>query len=133
MRERAMRSIRDRLEQLKLKYAAPPPSLQVFFGNQQVAELKKWEGRYWFRYLRAFKELSLSPIPGFPDVDRKEPYESQQLFAFFRERIPDLTRPEIQELMKKLDLGGHDELKLLAELSKRSVTDPFELRLVSAG
>jgi hypothetical protein len=65
-------------------------------------------------------------------VDRKEPYESRQLFSFFRERIPDGTRPEIQELMKKLGLEEEDDLRLLAELSRRSVTDPFELKLVHA-
>jgi hypothetical protein len=76
-------------------------SLQVYFGDRQVAELETRQGTYFFRYLEAFYDLRLSPIPGFPDVDRKEPYESRQLFSFFRERIPDGTRPEIQELMKK--------------------------------
>lgn len=125
-----MQPILDRLRHLRCKYAAPPPSLQMFFGDQQVAELEKREGRYFFRYLDAFRELRLSPIPGFPDVYRREPYESRQLFSFFRERIPDRTRPEIQELMRKRGVPEDDELRLLAELSRRSVTDPFELKLV---
>ena len=65
---------RDRLRELRYKYATPVPSLQMFFGERQVAELEKHEGRYFFRYLAAFRELGLSAIPGFPDVDRAEPY-----------------------------------------------------------
>jgi hypothetical protein len=104
----------------------------VFFGDRQIAEPEKREGRYFFCYLDAFRDLKLSPLPGFPDVDRREPYVSKQLFAFFRERIPDRTRPEIQELVKKLGVPEDDELRLLAELSRHSVTDPFELKLVHA-
>jgi HipA-like protein len=127
-----MRAIRDRIRQFRYRYAAPLPSLQVLFGDRQVAELEKREGRYLFRYLDAFRDLRLAPIPGFPDIHRKEPYVSNQLFSFFRERIPDRTRPEIQELMTKLGVGEDDDLRLLAELSRRSVTDPFELKLVHA-
>jgi HipA-like protein len=127
-----MRQITDRLRQLRYKYAAPPPHLQVFLGDRQIGELKKREGRFFFRYLAAFGELRLSPIPGFPDVDRKDPYVSDQLFAFFRERLPDRSRPEIQQLIKTLHVREDDELRLLAELSRRSVTDPFELKLVHA-
>lgn len=124
-----MRQISDRLRQLRYKYAAPPPHLQVSLGDRQIGELERREGRF-FRYLAAFRELRLSPIPGFPDVDRKDPYVSDQLFAFFRERLPDRNRPEIQELIKTRHVPEDDELQLLAELSRRSVTDPFELKLV---
>jgi HipA-like protein len=127
-----MRQIKDRLRQLRYKYATPPPHLQVFLGARQIGELEKREGRFFFRYLTAFRELRLSPIPGFPDVDRKDPYVSDQLFAFFRERLPDRSRPEIQELIKTLHVPENDELRLLAELSRHSVTDPFELKLVHA-
>jgi HipA-like protein len=127
-----MRPILDKLRELRYRHAAPLPSLQVFFGDQQIAELEKREGQFFFRYLDAFRELKLSPIPGFPDVDRRDPYVSDRLFAFFRERIPDRTRPEIQELIRELGVPEEDELRLLAELSRHSVTDPFELKLVHA-
>jgi HipA-like protein len=127
-----VRAIFDKLRQLRHKHAPRLPSLQVFFGDRQIAELEKREGCYFFHYLDTFRDLSLSAIPGFPDVDRKEPYVSKQLFPFFRERIPDRTRPEIQELMKRLGVPEDDELRLLAELSRRSVTDPFELKLVNS-
>src|SRR5271169_2040013 len=117
-----MRQIKDRLRQLRYKYATPPPHLQVFLGARQIGELEKREGRFFFHYLDVFRELRLSPIPGFPDLYRKDPYVSDQLFAFFRERLPDRSRPEIQELIKTLHVREDDELRLLAALSRRSVT-----------
>jgi HipA N-terminal domain len=129
-------AILDRLRrqfQLGRKRPGPHrPSVQVFFGDRQIAELEKREDCYFFHYMGAFRDLKLSPIPGFPDVDRKEPYVSKQLFPFFQERIPDRTRPEIQELIKKLGVPQDDELRLLTELSRHSVTDPFELKLANA-
>jgi HipA-like protein len=124
-----MAQIMDRLRELKYKYATPPPTLQVFFGDRQVAELQKERGRFSFRYLDTFSEMCLSPIPGFPEVSSKHVYSSDHLFPFFSERIPDRGRPEIQQLIKQLRIKQDDELQLLADLSRHSVTDPFELKL----
>lgn len=124
-----MTQIMDRLRELKYKYATPPPTLLVFFNDKQVAELQKDRGRFVFRYLEAFSEMRLSPIPGFPDLSSNHVYNSDHLFPFFSERIPDRSRPEIQQLIKRLQLRQDDELQLLSELSRHSVTDPFELKL----
>ena len=77
-----MSPILERLRQLRYKYATPPPLVQILFGDREIAELEKRQGRFYFRYLDSFRELGLSPIPGFPDVDRKTPYESDKLFPF---------------------------------------------------
>jgi HipA-like protein len=124
-----MAQFMDRLRELKYKYATPSPTLQVFFGDKQVAELHKDRGRFLFRYLDTFSQMRLSPIPGFPTVDSKQVYSSDHLFPFFSERIPDKGRPEIQQLIKQMQIREDDELQLLAELSRHSVTDPFELKL----
>jgi HipA-like protein len=122
----------DRFRELKYRYATPPPTLQVLFGDKQVAELLKDRGKFVFRYLDTFSAMRLSPLPGFPDISTERVYVSDQLFPFFSERIPDRGRPEIQQLIKQLQLRQDDELQLLAELSRRSVTDPFELKLTRA-
>ncbi len=129
-----MAQFMDRLRELKYKYAAPPPTVQVFFCDRQVAELykDKERGRFFFRYLDTFSEMCLSPIPGFPELSSKHLYSSDHLFPFFSERIPDRGRPEIQQLIKQLRIRPDDELELLAELSRHSVTDPFELKLARA-
>lgn len=107
-------------------YAAESsPTVQLLFDATLVAELKKLQGKYVFRYLEAFKTKGLAPLPGLPDLDKL--YESPDLFQFFEERIPDTRRPEIREWITQHKLDEHDKLSLLAALS-RAVTDSFELR-----
>jgi len=111
-----------------MKYSTPPPTLEVLFEGMPVAELKKGRGgRYVFRYLEAFKAMKLAPLPGLQDVDVV--YESEDLFPFFAERIPDMRRPEIKEWVKQQHIDEGDKLALLGALSRRSVTDSYELRL----
>lgn len=110
----------------KLRYSTPPPTLHVIYGGAEVAELRHERERYVFRYLDAFREKGLAPLPGLPEG---EPRISFDLPRFFAERIPDCQRPEIRELIRQKGLSDDDKLALLAELSRRSVTDPFELVL----
>src|SRR5579859_1232688 len=116
------------LQRLRMKYSGPPPSIQLLFDGEPVAELSKVpQGNYFFKYLPTFKSLNLAPLPGFPDLARV--YESQDIFPFFEERIPDTRRPEIREWIKKHGLSEEDKLSLLAALGRKAVTDSFELRL----
>jgi hypothetical protein len=104
------------------------------FRGTLVAELskEKKEGRniYTFRYLPTFKELRLAPLPGIPYSEAPQP--SPELWPFFSERIPDSRRPEIDAWMRRKKLSEADDIRMLAELSAHSVTDPYEIRLVAA-
>lgn len=115
-------------------HKGPPPTLQILFRGTLVAKLskEKREGRsiYTFQYLPAFRELSLAPLPGIPYSE--EVQRSTELWPFFIERIPDLRRPEISAWMRLKKLSEADDLRMLAELSSRAVTDPYEIRLVAA-
>lgn len=111
---------------LKLKYITPPPTLRVLYDGAEIAELRYERERYVFSYLDAFREKGLAPLPGLPDG---APRVSFDLPRFFAERIPDSQRPEIKELIRQKGLSEDNKLALLAELSHRSVTDPFELIL----
>lgn len=114
----------------KVWLKTPPPTLQLVYGGRPVAELKKErmgeQELYHFRYLPAFKEQNLAPLPGLPDT--LQDHWSEDLWGFFAERIPDIRRPEIDALLKARKINRHDELVLLAELGGRAVTDPFEIR-----
>jgi hypothetical protein len=111
----------------------PPPTLQLIYSGRPVAELKREkmgvQQLYHFRYLPAFKELSLAPLPGLPESSSD--HWSADLWAFFTERIPDIRRPEIDAFLKVNKINRHDDLVLLAELGGRTVTDPFEIRRVA--
>lgn len=115
-------------------HKGPPPTLQILFRGTLVAKLskKKKEGRYiyTFSYLPAFQELNLAPLPGIPYSQNIQ--ESPELWPFFTERIPDLRRPEIYAWMRLKKLSEADDLHMLAELSSRAVTDPYEIRLAAA-
>src|SRR5437763_14414604 len=117
------------MEKLLMKYSGPPPTVQVLFDGDPVAELSQGpHGTYFFRYLEAFKAKNLAPLPGFQDVDKT--YESTELFPFFAERIPDTRRPEIREWIKQHHLSEDDKFALLGALSRKAVTDSYELQKV---
>jgi HipA-like protein len=113
-----------------LYHKGPPPTLQIFYQGQLVAELSKQSDAgkaiYAFKYLPAFKEMNLAPLPGIPFSEQD--LKSQTLWAFFSERIPDERRPEIKAWIKLKGLEQADDLRILAEMGAHSVTDPFEIR-----
>jgi HipA-like protein len=116
----------------RTRYSSPPPKLHVLYRGTDVAELARQKGHYVFRYLEAFRRLGLASFPGLPDVSPSKEYRSTELPRFFAERIPDVRRPEIRELIRREQIPEHDELALLAALGRMSVTDPFELVLQAA-
>lgn len=114
-----------------LGYRTPPPTLEVSYQGQPVAELKKEKGKFFFRYLESFSLRSLAPLPGLPH-NASGFVSFNELPAFFRERLPDTRRPEIRQYILANKLDEDDELMMLACLSKHSITDSFELSLRSA-
>jgi HipA-like protein len=115
------------LEKLLMKYSSPPPTVQLLFDGTAVAELSRVpRGKYFFKYLPAFKEKGLASLPGLADLDKV--YVSDELFPFFEERIPDMRRPEIRDWMRRHDLEEENKLAVLGALSRKAVTDSFELR-----
>lgn len=110
----------------RMSYKSPPPTLLVSYAGKIVAELKKVNGKYLFRYLDAFREMNLSPLPGISQEN--EVSEHSELPRFFKERLPDLRRPEISNwLRQNPQIDTNDDLQLLAALGARSITDSFLL------
>jgi len=113
----------------RFRYKEPPPMLQMLFKGIEVAQLEKTDGGFRFRYLPAFAERRLSPLPGLGAPADTEWKTSVELPRFFKERIPDMSRPEIKELVSKLGVDQDNKLEVLGKLSRHAVTDPFELKL----
>jgi HipA-like protein len=114
---------------LKYRYHAPPPTLKILYAGIEVAELKHEDGGYHFRYLPAFKERGLEPLPRLP-LD--EEYRGAALPLYFRERLPDVRRADVRRIVAQLKIPTNDKLLLLATLGKHTITDPFEFRLAAA-
>jgi HipA-like protein len=110
------------------RYKTPPPTLLVFYQDTCVAELQAFaSGGYLFRYLPAFRDMNLSPFPGLSP--NRGDILCEQLPPFFQERLPDMRRPEIQDLVQQKGIPENNKLQLLAALGSHAITDPFEFRL----
>lgn len=108
----------------QMSYKSPPPTLLVSYAGSVVAELKKINQKYSFRYLDAFKEMNLSPLPGLPQKDGESLHD--ELPLFFKERLPDLRRPEISSWLNTHPaINRNDDLQLLGALGSHSITDSF--------
>jgi HipA-like protein len=111
----------------RYRYKTPPPTLHVLFQDVLVAELQSFAGGgYLFRYMPAFHDMSLSPFPGLPPG---KDLLFEELPAFFQERLPDIRRPEVRELVEKSGISKENKLQLLASFGSHAITDPFEFRL----
>jgi HipA-like protein len=119
------------VKQLFYGYDSPPPTLKILYNGEQIAELKLENSRYTFRYLDAFRRLALQPLPGL-DPDKDPPYEGRELPLYFRERLPDMRRPDVKRLMQQFRIPEDKVLLLLATLGRHTVTDPFEFQLSAA-
>ncbi|WP_396127191.1 HipA N-terminal domain-containing protein [Edaphobacter bradus] len=107
-----------------MSYKTPPPTLLVSYDGRVVAELKKVDRKYSFRYLDAFQEMNLSPLPGLPQKSGESLHD--ELPLFFKERLPDLRRPEISSwLQAHPSVDRNDDLQLLGALGAHSITDSF--------
>lgn len=95
--------------------------------NLIVGELAFTNNKWRFKYSDEFKlntnEFNL--IIGFPDVNKV--YYSQELWPFFKIRIPGLKQPMIREILKKENIEENNHFKLLERFGKRTISNPYEL------
>ncbi len=95
-----------------------------------IGELSFVDNRWSFKYSDEFKldtnELNL--IVGFPDLDKV--YYSQELWPFFKIRIPGLKQPIVKEIIKRENIEINNHVKLLERFGKKSISNPYELDVV---
>ncbi|GHB52925.1 HipA N-terminal domain-containing protein [Mongoliitalea lutea] len=93
----------------------------------KVGELSFNDGKWSFKYSEEFKSRSnqLNLIIGFPDVHKT--YVSQELWPFFKIRIPGLKQPLIREILHKENIEDTNQVKLLKRFGKKSISNPYEL------
>jgi len=87
------------------------------------------DGRYAFRYLDESRDDSeFRPLLAFPDLDST--YVSDNLPAFFRNRVMNSGRPDYEEFLSWLDLeAGNPDLpvEILARTGGPRATDTFHV------
>ena len=91
-----------------------------------VGYLSCKDGVWTFKYSEEFKSKKeeLHKIVGFPQLE--EEYTAEELWPFFRIRIPGLKQPAIKEIVENEKIENN-EFELLKRFGKKSISNPYEL------
>lgn len=94
----------------------------------------KEKGKYYFKMSRKHvekaiqeKAISKALLP-FYDLDKI--YESTEIFAIFKVRLPKIekyTKEELKELLEELEMDEYDEFEYLRKTKGMLVTDKYIL------
>lgn len=92
----------------------------------------KDKGKYYFKLSKshvekALKEKAISEVI-LPFSDYEKIYESDEIFAIFKIRLPKLERlskEELEELLKDLDMKEYDDFEYLRRTKGILETDKF--------
>jgi len=91
-----------------------------------VGYLQSKAGDWYFQYTSQFQNHpDYNRITGFPELTKV--YKSEELWPFFRIRIPGLKQPVVQEILQKEKIDEHDEVELLKRFGKKTIANPYEL------
>lgn len=92
----------------------------------KVGYLSSRQGEWFFTYSEDFKQHpDYNLITGFPELNKV--YKSEELWPFFRIRIPGLKQPVVQEILEQENIDKDDEVELLKRFGKKTIANPYEL------
>jgi len=88
------------------------------------------ENDLWiFMYSKEFKNQNqYARLTGFSDLNKV--YKSDELWPFFKIRIPGLKQPMIRDIIKSEQLDGSNEAVLLRRFGWKSMSNPYLLESV---
>ena len=101
----------------------------LHLDNVAVGELSFSNNQWCFKYAEDFinNVENLNLIVGFPDLNKV--YCSNQLWPFFKIRIPGLKQPRVKEILKQENIDINNDVKLLERFGKRTISNPYELEV----
>lgn len=100
----------------------------LFYENLLIGKLKLKDNKWQFVYSDDFKNQSeISPLGAFPSVDHV--YQTEELWPFFASRIPTPSQPVVRETIAKNNIDPNNTVAMLTNFGKRTITNPFELRV----
>lgn len=96
--------------------------------SYKVAELYKENNKYYFKYLlenvKEAEKDGFTLLIAFPQINAL--YDNPQLFAVFSSRLPESTRPEINEILATYGMTEYDEFELLKRSGAKLPIDNYE-------
>ena len=95
-------------------------------GTLEIGYLTFEDGLWTFVYADQFKEQDkYRLLVGFSDLNKT--YKSEELWPFFKIRIPGLKQPKIKEILEEENIDKNDEVSLLSRFGKRITSNPYIL------
>ena len=93
----------------------------------ELGILKCENGEWVFQYTQEFinHQKEYNYIIGFPDLNKT--YRSENLWPFFRIRIPGLKQASVQEIIKSENIDQENEAQLLKRFGRKTIANPYEL------
>jgi hypothetical protein len=84
------------------------------------------DSQWVFRYSEEFKaQKKYARLTGFSDLNKV--YSTQELWPFFKIRIPGLKQPMIRDIIKAENLDDSNEAVLLKRFGRESMSNPYIL------
>jgi HipA-like protein len=117
----------------ELNEVKTPDDIVVVFilhiNDLEIGTLTLKEGEWYFKYSEEFKtQDDYKPLINFPNKNKE--YSSLQLWPFFASRIPGLGQPIVKDFLHKMGIEKADEVSLLKEFGKRTISNPYVLESV---
>lgn len=95
-------------------------------GDLPIGYLKFADGLWFFTYSEEFKmQTKYNRLTGFSDVNKV--YKSEELWPFFKIRIPGLKQPMVKDIIRTENLDESDEAILLRRFGKKTMSNPYVL------
>jgi HipA-like protein len=103
-------------------------NFELSYKDLKIGNLSIKNGKWFFAYFDDFKKQKhLLPMIDFPDVNKV--YESEELWPFFASRIPSQAQLDLKSINVKNKIDAENEVSLLEQFGKRTITNPFLLEL----
>lgn len=106
-----------------------PASFLVKVDELTIGCLKYENGLWEFKYSEQFRnQEKYYRLVGFSDLNKT--YKSEELWPFFKIRIPGLKQPLVKEILIKENIDPSDEVGLLKRFGRITSTNPYLLEPV---
>jgi hypothetical protein len=104
---------------------------ELRFRELVIGELHLENGEWVFSYSEQFRmQDKFAGLIDFPDNERV--YRSKELWPFFALRIPSLTQPSVQAVLRQRNQTEMDEVDMLKTFGQSSVANPYQLVAMEA-
>ncbi len=91
-----------------------------------IGHLTLQKGVWEFKYSEDFiKQDIIKPLTDFPD--KHKTYQTEVLWPFFSYRIPGLSQPQVQKVIKNRKINQNNIVELLTEFGQKTIANPFIL------